>query len=397
MSTIQTERPDQAEESVARLTSLEIVNFRAFDRLKLNNLGRVNLLVGLNNCGKTTVLEAVNILMLGIGVGIETIWSTLANRGENLERRPTALNPRGGEEVDIRRLFHGHVIPLGASFSISAGTSSGGERMTASVGTRQRQLRLPMSPHPPSEESESAEDLPSGLSLSLTWSRGMAEEPSLEEIIEINRRGGFSFDSIRRRRPVPRSEQLPIVKFVTAASLATVEAAMIFDQIVLTPKEELVVEALKFIEPGIERIASTSNGQGSPRRGGMVVRVKDSIDRIPIGSMGDGIWRMLGLALAVVNSENGILLIDEIDTGLHHLAMKNMWRFLSEASKKYNVQVIATSHSRDCYQSLAAICREDVSDGSEVTISRIERGRDEAVQYSEEEIIAAAEHDIEVR
>ena len=77
--------------------------------------------------------------------------------------------------------------------------------------------------------------------------------------------------------------------------------------------------------------------------------------------------------------------------------MKKMWRFLNEASRNYNVQVIATSHSRDCYQSLAAICREDIAEGSEVMISRIERGREEAVQYSEEEIIAAAEHDIEVR
>ena len=113
--------------------------------------------------------------------------------------------------------------------------------------------------------------------------------------------------------------------------------------------------------------------------------------------MGDGIWRMLGLALAVVQSANGVLLVDEIDTGLHHTVMEAMWSFLHECSKQYNVQILATTHSWDCYHSLAVICRDGVSDGSDVTISRIERGREEAVGYTEQEIVAAADRDIEVR
>ncbi len=106
---------------------------------------------------------------------------------------------------------------------------------------------------------------------------------------------------------------------------------------------------------------------------------------------------MLGLALAVVHSQNRILLIDEVDTGLHHSVMGRMWRFLNECSKRFNIQIIATTHNRDCYQSLATICREGVIEESEVTIQRIERGSHEAVAYSEAEIIAAAERDIEVR
>ena len=118
---------------------------------------------------------------------------------------------------------------------------------------------------------------------------------------------------------------------------------------------------------------------------------------MPIGSMGDGIWRMLGLALNVVHCANGILLVDEIDTGLHHTVMTKMWKFLYEAAKLYNVQVFATTHSRDCYQSLAAVCHDFIAEKSDITIQRIERGRQEAVAYTEQEIIAAAEHDIEVR
>ncbi len=106
---------------------------------------------------------------------------------------------------------------------------------------------------------------------------------------------------------------------------------------------------------------------------------------------------MLGLALNVVHSSNGILLVDEIDTGLHHTVMKEMWKFLYNTAEKYEVQVFATTHSRDCYQSLAAVCRDSVAENSDATIQRIERHREESVAYTEQEIIAAAERDTEVR
>jgi AAA15 family ATPase/GTPase len=113
--------------------------------------------------------------------------------------------------------------------------------------------------------------------------------------------------------------------------------------------------------------------------------------------MGDGIWRMLGLALNVVHSREGLLLIDDIDTGLHHTVMEDMWKFLHSAANRFNIQVFATTHSRDCYESLAAIAHKSDSDHSEVTIQRIEQGREEAVSYTERQLVAAAKHGYEVR
>ena len=170
----------------------------------------------------------------------------------------------------------------------------------------------------------------------------------------------------------------------------------------LTPEEELVTDMMRIIEPTIERVASSGSDRVRSNdpyssRSGILLRLTGVKKRIPIGSMGDGIWRMLGLALAVVRSKNGILLVDEIDTGLHHTVMKEMWRFLYTCSKRYNVQVIATTHSRDCVKSLAAVYRDHVSGGNDVTINRIERDRQEAVSYTEQEIVAVADYDIETR
>ena len=107
-------------------------------------------------------------------------------------------------------------------------------------------------------------------------------------------------------------------------------------------------------------------------------------------------WRMLGLALALANVKGGVLLVDEIDTGLHYSVMADMWRMVSERAAALKVQVFATTHSRDCYESLAAVVQSD-SPSPEITIQRIDPSREQAIRFSDEAIVAAAERGIEVR
>ncbi len=74
--------------------------------------------------------------------------------------------------------------------------------------------------------------------------------------------------------------------------------------------------------------------------------------------------------------------------------MENMWRMISERAAALSVQVFATTHSRDCYESLAAIAESDAGD---VTIQRIERNRREAVTLRNRAIVVAAERNVEIR
>ena len=103
------------------------------------------------------------------------------------------------------------------------------------------------------------------------------------------------------------------------------------------------------------------------------------------------------IAVALAKSANGVLLIDEIDTGLHHVAMDRMWKFVNDSAEMLNVQVFATTHSRDCFESLAVICQETSEAPNRVSIQRIDRDRDRAVGYSEAEIVAVARRGLEVR
>jgi predicted ATPase len=184
-----------------------------------------------------------------------------------------------------------------------------------------------------------------------------------------------------------------VVQFISTDGLTRDEVVALFEKVVLTEDEPVVLTALQTIEPNIERLASVgSRPTRVMRRGGIDMRIGGQ--RLPIGTMGDGIWRLLGVALALVRSRGGVLLVDEIDTGLHYSVLAKMWRLVLETSARLDIQVFATTHSRDCVESLAQVSRDG---GHDISLQRVEREREQAVAFTESELMRAAERGIEVR
>lgn len=355
------------------LRSLKIENFRCFRTFELQQLGKLNLLVGTNNSGKTSILEAVQLL--NAQSNFESLREVMSIRGEYI------LNDErsGSREPDIRHLFYGHEIDEGSKFSIFGNNQNDVEGITVSV-EHTGQLNL-------------FDDLREFV-LVIEW-LGIENE-SIK--LPLSSREGLPLDYVRRVRRDFKNLGSK-TQFVTSSSLTSEKMIELFDQVVLTPEEDLVTEALQTIEPSIDRIASVGSEKyrytGS--RSGFVVRLTDGDQRIPIGSMGDGIWRMLGLTLAIVNARNGVLLVDEIDTGLHFSAMSDMWKLIWETAKRLNVQVFATTHNSDCWTSLATIASNESPSEEGITIQRIEKGKQNSIVFTERQVVIAAERGIEVR
>ena len=355
------------------LQSLKIENFRCFPSFELQNLGRINLLVGTNNSGKTSILEAIQLLCSRANLGI--LREVMMNRGEYL------LNEERKEsyELVLRHLFYGHETKIGSQFSICGTNDGESECLAISIEeTPQRNL---------------FEDLREFV-LRIDWLGKEKESATLP----LSANTDLPINYLRRFHRELKNPEVR-TQFVTSASLTTKTMIDLFDRVVLQPEEELITKALQTIEPTIERLASVGSERYrlSGSRSGFVVRLADSNQRIPIGSMGDGIWRMLGLTLAIVNAKDGVLLVDEIDTGLHFSAMSDMWKLIWETSKKLNVQVFATTHNSDCWTSLAAIASSESKGEDSITIQRIERGKSGSVVFNERQIVIAADRGIEVR
>ncbi|MFP5275264.1 AAA family ATPase [Coleofasciculus sp.] len=369
------------------LKNLTIKNFRCFKHFELQQLGRVNLLVGKNNSGKTSILEAIQLLCSKGNP--EPLVEAMTNRGEYFWSNDISRDKRY-RELAIRHLFYGHEIEPGIEFSISGLNDNFQDKLFVSIDKRPIASRA-------DSEIESDESISFELVFNISWTDGNKRE-SWKRSLSSN--GGLSLDYIRPLRVTSKpSKNAAINQYITSSSLTTTNMIELFDQVVLTPNEMLVYKALRTIEPKIERLASITSESHRylESRGGFVVRLSDSDQRVPIGSMGDGIWRMLGLALSTVCAKGGVLLVDEIDTGLHFTAMEDMWKLILETAKKLNVQVFATTHNSDCWTSLASIASQEQDTEDGITIQRIESGKETGVFFAEREIVIAAQRGIEIR
>ncbi|MGK7904813.1 MAG: ATP/GTP-binding protein [Hormoscilla sp.] len=366
------------------LKTLNIENFRGFKSLELQHLGRVNLLVGANNSGKTSILEAIQILCSRTDMG--SIQRLMTYRGEYWWTE-TDSRKNGALELDIRHLFHGQDTAPGREFSIVGVHGNHQEKLVASIHAIEQ-----------SEPVNWDEDRDLGeLNLVVKWTGQELEE---DIKLPLSLRAGLSTNYIRNLR---KHGSFTKTQLLTPFALEVADLIAMFDRVVLTPEEGVVIEALQAIEPTIERIASVGPDQSrySTRerreRGGFLVRLSDRNQPIPIGSMGDGVWRMLGLVLAILCTQGGVLLVDEIDSGLHFTTMSDMWRVIWEIATKLDVQVFATTHNSDCWTSLASIVSNEKVDMHGITIQRIEKGKTTGVVFNEREIAIAAERGIEVR
>lgn len=380
------------------LRTITIEGFRGLKSLRLAGLGRVNLLVGSNNSGKTTVLEAVQLLATGGDLGM-----LLAGLRRRDERAPDSSDDPPYVNFDARHLFHGRVLdgdPIQlratdddgpeAGFSVSAPKvlPEFGDRIDFWQKSMARARRAAVRRSPLQqpllfdEDTDTGERYPRLLQVRNLSGDIIGQAPLLN--------GSNLVDEEQLLRN-PRVAGP--VHFIATSSLAQHQLARLLDRAVLTDELPAAIEALSTVEEGITRIAAVDDGRS--RR--IVVGLRDVPEPVPLGSMGDGMARMLALGLSLVAARDGYLLVDEIDTGLHFSVMRKMWRLVFETARRLNVCVYATTHSYDCVHALAEIAKPDGRADGDVALLRVERGFPSAIHFDEKEISLLAAREIEAR
>lgn len=154
------------------------------------------------------------------------------------------------------------------------------------------------------------------------------------------------------------------------------------------------MDALRLLEPRAERLAFLQDPDQRPR---VVLLLQDSPTRVPLGSRGEGLRRLLTLALTLGASTDGCLLVDEVDTGLHYTALERTWKLLIEGAERANAQVFATTHSLDCIRSLASYLAAEPGRHPDVHLHRIEPVSTSAITFTADEVCSAIEHESELR
>ncbi len=349
------------------LRDITIENYRLFEKFHLEGLTQINLLVGANNSGKSSLLEAIYLLvnykdrsaLSNVLDNRFVIRSRIRNRAD-ISDLPNAFQ--------IFTLFRGYKLQKDTSIIIS------------SQKDEPRYLEYSFI-----ESGHKKNDDEAGVSLQFT-----EDEKKIKEFFDLERLfSPWYRDKYQSEKSKANNH------FVVTERLDQQTITNLWEQIIFTPKEDMVLEALRILEPNLERIALVS--QITPGMS-VLIKLKGNEAPIPLGSMGDGMYRIFALTLTLVNCENGALFVDEIDTRLHYKALTQMWRVVIETAKRLKVQVFATTHSWDCLAAFHKALRE-MEETNLGSVFRLERknGQIDYVAYTGEELAVAVEHDIEVR
>lgn len=107
--------------------------------------------------------------------------------------------------------------------------------------------------------------------------------------------------------------------------------------------------------------------------------------------------RLLALSISLIHAKDGVLIIDEIDTGFHFSIMAKMWELVVRTAKDSNIQVFATTHSADCVKGLGLLCKASPDLQDDVSAHKVERNLESNVPFTGAEVLKAVEQDIEIR
>ena len=387
------------------LNSLEIKNFRILEDFKVSKLGRVNLIVGKNNLGKSSVLEALRIYA---GNAQRGLLEQIAAGHDEIYRLKETEQVESDTQFPFEDLFTGRRFPQDETLAISIGElASGADALRIEHGFLIEEedsvkddsgeiirttTRLNRIPNPSSDDL-----LSEAISPALFVTRG---ERSSRIILQDKSRARFRYPPMKRSGTLPCSV-IP-TQFISIDDLADE-----WDEIVFTEHEEVVRDALRIITPEFENLTFVRNDDGNKRlhqdfRRFAKVKISDSPHPVPLNSLGDGMLRVLQLVLKVFPAKGGFLLIDEFENGLHFSIQEKVWELLFEMAQKLDIQIFATTHSWDCIESFtkAAIARRDVEGvlfrvGRSVKESN--RGKVIATVFDEDALYNITQADVEVR
>lgn len=363
------------------LRSLAVEGFRTFDQLHLPRLGRANLFVGKNNTGKSSLLEAIRIYVTR---AVPSVLAEILTSRDEMARDRDLIQG----EVNLAQaigayaqLFHGRADEWGSGRDIRIADPRS-HRAPLSIA-REWLERVP-SEQLPFADFEGAVDL-----------EGMGRP-----VLTVRFRGEPRFIpvDVDPRRILPRSiresEALARHAFIGPNGMTGREAATLWDQIALTELEDQVVRTLRIITPDIDRISAVGE-RGVERV--IVAKTAEARRPVPLRSMGDGMSRLLGIALGMATSQGGVLLVDEIENGIHFSVQERLWELIFRESRRLNLQVFATTHSWDCIEAFQRAARRD--HGEEAALIRLDRrdGRVWPTTFSEEELSIVTREHIEVR
>lgn len=347
------------------VNSIKIERLRGIRECILEDFGRFNIFLGHNNCGKTTVLEAI-YLFLGndniIGnVNINNLRQLIVDSDEkyklnfyNLDTEQSIIlsgiydNAQRKAEFKYWEHFAEALDVNDIKDKQTALEKEYGLQQTfdTPVGTYQSKLIL-------------------------------SSDKDKQARVEAPKELGSHINSVYLSSIIGHSNYVNDF----------------YSTVLKQKKEDKLIAILREIEPSIKDAVIADN----------LLMVDIGLkQRVPIQVLGDGIRKIFDIIAAMFQCENGVLLIDEMENGFHYQSMPILWRAIIQTAKELNVQVFATTHNIDTLQAVNAVLQEDAykemqSQWRAFTMRKFSEGILKAYKHTYEQFSYLLNEDREIR
>jgi AAA domain, putative AbiEii toxin, Type IV TA system/AAA ATPase domain len=304
---------------------LIIENFRCFDRLEVDKLASINVVVGENSSGKTALLEAV--FFAGAATP-ESLIRFRIFRGYPEGQLQFSTDRKGYESI-WREAFYN--FDFGRTIVAKTVGSTGCSRETTVSYSQQGNVPLTVNP-------DSYSQVP------LVFSGVDASGKSFSYRADMTARG-INYDATLQMVPIvyfPSSHRPPLREM--ADRFTSVDVRGELGKLVATLNERFIF--LKGLSLGTS--------------GGIPLIYAETTyfrEKVPVGVVSNGVEKLLGILLGIATSENGVVLVDELDSSVHYSKIAGVWEALRDFSASYSTQLFVATHSAEWLNGLLPVIR----------------------------------------
>jgi len=346
------------------ISGIEIRNFRCYRELKISRCSRLNVIVGDNGTGKTTLVESI---FLPLASSVEVAMRLRQQRGLDgiLGGAPKRI-----EEAVWGDLFHNQKVECPICLSLSG---DGPEARALEISRTAGEAILPFT-----GAFEPIVTSP----ITFTWN-----------------------DSKGRRYPVvPKftssgvvlpdtGEDLPDFFFFAAnTTIGSVENASRFSELSKLNLHKNFVKTFTREYDWIKDL-NVEVHAGAPA---IFATLRGTKHKIPIPNVSSGVNRVLSVMLAIATRRNSIVLVDEIETGIYYSHLSAVWRVILSLLRINKAQMFVSTHSKECLEALVEAAGDEMDD---ISLWRTERNGDtfSIRQFDGEDLKAGIEYGEDVR
>ena len=336
------------------IKDLYIENFRGFDKLKINNIKKINFLVGKNNCGKTSILETLMLILSESRINII----------ENIK----AINRLAKNEVEIKTLFHNFDYNNNINFNYNKYDN-----------TSYNINIIPIF----KDEKITNDDY-----IELNYN-----------IIIYNKDTNITIEE--KKITIPNiSKTIFMMNRKTENKEAYITNIMEYNllsnyliEILKNKNEEQLVKMISFFNKNIKAINMIKND--------IYINIDGINELVLLNLMGDGLKKYLSIVLPIVANKYNTILVDEIENGLHHKTIKHLLRSILNLSKNNDIQMFFTTHSYEVLKFLSEIVNDEFSEIKDtvnvINIVNTENKGFQSYNYDIDSVKELLENDSDIR